>query len=99
MDLLSVIRRIDTETARAFVQAARHVVDAMLLEAERMEQTGTPTARDYNTAALPRDAPAGGWLSHAELRQTARELSEAIAAEKWVDGVVLAIRLFGRWGG
>ena len=99
MDLRKLLEQIDAETARAFVGAARRVLDALLLEAARAEETVTPTARDYECAALSREAPAGGWLSHEELRETTRELAEAMAAEKWADGVACAIRLLTRFAG
>jgi hypothetical protein len=54
---------------------------------------------DYNTATLPADVPAGGWLSPTELRRTSQELTEAIAAEKWVDGCVCALRALSAIGG
>ena len=60
MDLHALVRNIDRQTARAFVTAARHVIDALLIEAERIEQTQTPTPTDYCRAQLPRNAPAGG---------------------------------------
>ena len=70
-------QRIDQDTARTFVQAARHVIDALLIEAARVQQTQTPPERDYNDAALSREAPAGGWLSNDELRQSAQQMAEA----------------------
>ena len=99
MNIEALVKRVDAETARAFVSAARHVIDALLIEAERIEQTQTPTKRDYNEAGLPRGTPSGGWLSHEELRGTAQRLAEAIAAEKWTDGLICAVRLFHVLGG
>jgi len=99
MDWATLLRQIDAGTARAFVAAARHVIDALLIEAERVQQTQTPAARDYNAAELSREAPAGGWLSHAELREAARRMSEALATEKWVDGFVAAVKLMAALGG
>jgi hypothetical protein len=99
MDLRKLLQNIDAETARAFVSAARYVLDALLLEAARAEETHTPGARDYENAKLSRATPAGGWLSHEELRKTTQEMNEAIAAEKWADGVVFAIRLLTSFGG
>lgn len=99
MKLKELIRTVDAETARSFVIAARHVVDAMLLEAERIEQTVAPGQRDYAEATLPRTTPAGGWLSHDEIRNAAQLLAEATATEKWQDGAVAAVRLFGLIGG
>jgi hypothetical protein len=92
MDLMTLVKSLDAPTARAFVTAARHVIDALMIEGERIQQTQAPAPRDYNAGALDRTAPAGGWLSHAELRDTTQRLSEAIAAEKWIDGVFWAVR-------
>lgn len=99
MDLRKLLQQIDAETALAFVGAARHVLDALMLEMARIEEAQTPEPRDYEQAELSRATPAGGWLSHAELRKTTQELTEAIAAEKWADGVVCAIQLLSRFAG
>lgn len=99
MDLQRLARSIDAGTARAFVTAARHVIDALLIEGRRVQQTQTPGPRDYEAAELSRAAPPGGWLTQAELGDTARRLAEAIAAEKWTDGVIFAVRLLGLIGG
>jgi hypothetical protein len=98
MDLTKLARAVDAETARAFVTAARHVIDALLIESARAEQTRTPAERDYESATLSRTAPAGGWLAHGELRQTAQRLAEAIAAEKWTDGMMFALRVLAQLG-
>ena len=98
MDLAKLVKSIDTETARAFVTAARSVIDALLIEGERIEQTHTPETRDYESATLSRETPPDGWLSHAELRETARRMAEAVAAEKWTEGVVCTIQLLTRLG-
>lgn len=99
MDLRTLLTRIDAETARAFVTATRHVIDAMLIEGERVQQAQTPGARDYNTADLLRTTPAGGWLTHSALRDAARQLAEAVAAEKWADGVLFALQALRAVGG
>ena len=99
MDLRKLLQNIDAETARAFVSAASHVIDALLFETARAGEALTPTARDYENAALPRTTPVGGWVSHEELRQTTQKMAEAIAAEKWADGVVLAIQVLTRCAG
>lgn len=98
MDLKTLLRHVDATTARAFIAAARHVIDAMLIEAQRIRQTQTPGAQDYDAAGLPRESAPGGWLSHEELRGTAQKMAEAVAAEKWTDGLVFAIRLFTTLG-
>ncbi len=98
MDLTKLLQSIDTNTAQAFVTAARHVIDALLIEGERIQETQTPPTVDYENAELPRSSPAGGWLSHSELRQAAQRMAEAIAAEKWADGVLFAIRALALLG-
>ena len=98
MQLETLISRIDAETARAFVTAARHIIDALLIEAQRIRKTQTPAVRDYSSAELSREAPAGGWLSHDELRGSAQQMAEAIAAEKWLDGALFAIRALAAVG-
>ena len=99
MDLRKLLQNIDAETARAFVSAAGHVIDAMLFESARIGETVTPAERDYENATLPRATPAGGWISHEELRLTTQKMAEALAAEKWADGVVLAIQVLTRCTG
>ena len=97
MDLRKLLRHIDADTARAFVSATGHVLDALLLEAARAEQTQTPPPRDYESATPSRATPPGGWLSHEELRHTTQKMAEALAAEKWADGVAFAIQLLTRF--
>lgn len=98
MNWEAIVKRLDGETAQAFVMAAVRVVDALLMEAERIEQMRTPGRRDYAAAELSRSTPAGGWISQSELRDAARRMSEAIAAEKWVEGVVFAMRALAAAG-
>lgn len=93
MNLKSIAERLDVQTARAFVGAARHVIDAMLIEAERVRQAQTPGRKDYRAGELSRETPGGGWLSHDELRAASQQMSEAIAGERWVDGFVAAMRV------
>jgi hypothetical protein len=89
---------LDARTAQAFVTAARHVIDAMLIEGQRVRQTQTPAAVDYGSAELSREAAPGGWMAHEELRGTVQKLGEAIAAEKWTDGVLFAIKALSAVG-
>jgi len=92
MDLKTLLDQIDTNTARALVEAVGRVFDALVIESERIQQTQTPPQRDYNTEALSRTAPGGGWISDSELRHTAQRISEAIAQEKWTEGLLTAVR-------
>ena len=99
MNIEDAVKRIDVDAARAFVHAARNVIDALLLEVEEVRSVQTPAARDYNQAQLPRDTAPGGWLSHEEVRNTAQRLAEAMAAEKWCDGVLFTLQLLQVLGG
>lgn len=99
MELKQLVERIDARTARAFVSAARNVMDALVIEAEHVRRAQTPGTRDYGRALLPRSTPAGGWLTPAELRETSQRLAEALAAEKWTEGVLFAMRVLGVMGG
>ncbi len=99
MDWREVVRGIDAETARAFVAAACRVIDAMLVETQRRQAARTPEQRNYEEAGLRRDAAAGGWLSHDELRQTVQRLAEAVAAEKWTEGLLAALAALRCLGG
>src|SRR5262245_32946580 len=92
MDLRTLAQSIDAGTARAFVSGARHFIDALLIEAQRISQTATPGQRDYESARLSRETPGGGWISDDELRRVCQQMSEAIALEKWVDGAIFAVR-------
>jgi predicted phage gp36 major capsid-like protein len=93
MQWADLVSRLDAKAAQTFVTAARHIIDAMLIEGERIQAVQTPPARDYAGAALDRSTPAGGWLTRPELRETARKLSEAVAAEKWTEGFLLAMQI------
>ncbi len=99
MDWQAMVRNIDASTAQAFVTATRHVLSALVVEVERVAATQTPPPRDYNTAELSRESAPGGWISPQELRATAQRLTEALAAEKWTDGFVAALKFVAALGG
>jgi hypothetical protein len=99
MDWSKVLERLDPAAVTEFVRAGRLVVQAALYESERVRATHTPGAVDYNHGELSRSAPAGGWLSQDELRAEVTKLSEAIAAEKWTDGMLVMLRLLRGLGG
>jgi hypothetical protein len=98
MDIRNLVRSIDAATARAFVTAARSVIDALMIEGQRVRQTQAPPPRDYAGAALSRETPPGGWISDDELRSASQRMNEAIAAEKWSDGVLFALRALSALG-
>jgi len=92
MDLASIAKQVDASAAQAFVSAAMHVLQAAMVEAERARPELPPGQRDYEHATLSRETPAGGWISHGELRRATQQISEAIAAEKWAEGLVFALQ-------
>ena len=98
MDMRQVLQSMDVNAAREFARAAKRVIDALVLETARATSESTPGKRDYETAELSRAAPAGGWISSGELRRTTQLMSEAIAAEKWIEGALLAIRVLAGVG-
>ena len=98
MSLQQILNSIDVNVAREFVKAAKKVIDAMLLETARATTEPPPGVKNYDTAGFSREAPAGGWISDGELRRTTQLMSEAIAAEKWTDGVLLAVRVLAGIG-
>lgn len=93
MKLATLMEQVDARTARAFVEAARTLIDALLIESARVEQTRTPGEVDYLHAGISREAAAGGWIAGGEIAETTRKMSEAIAAEKWTEGVLFAARV------
>lgn len=93
MTIEQIAGRIDASAAQAFVRAARHVIDAMMIEANRVQQTQTPGHTDYASAELSRAAPPGGWISQSELNEAQQKMTEALAAEKWTEGFATAIRV------
>jgi|GEM_PF-1028710 len=99
MDLATLLRNIDAQTARAFVSAARHLIDALLIEVAQGQALHTPKSQDYDVAELSRVGSPGGWLTHDELHLAAQRMAEAIATERWVDGVLAALRTFNVLGG
>ncbi len=99
MDFRRMLEQIDPVAARAFIRAARNVVDALLIEAARAAPASAPTERDYAAAQLDRSAPAGGWLSAEEVRGSVQRMNEALALEKWTDGLIAAFRALSVMGG
>lgn len=99
MNLETIAKQVDMGTARAFVTAARHFIDALLIEGQRVKSTATPGERDYNASGgLSRETPGGGWISNEDLRSATQRMSEAIAEEKWVEGAVFAVRVMALLG-
>lgn len=98
MDFQTIVRQMNPATARAFVQATRNVIDALMIEGARVREAHGPQPRDYENADFSREAPAGGWIATEELRATAQRMNEAIALEKWTEGFIFAVRLMSMLG-
>ncbi len=100
MSWIEGLKRLDPASARAFVQGARNVIDALMIEARRpATEPAPPGDRDYTNAGLSRTAPARGWLSREEVDRVNQQMVEAIAAENWIDGAIFAVRLLRAFGG
>lgn len=99
MEIEAMLRQVDAGVAKAFVKAARHVIDALLIEAARVRQAQTPGATDYASADVSREAPGGGWIGDEELRSVTQRMTEAVAAEKWVEGAAFAVQAIALLGG
>lgn len=95
MNLEAIAKRIDADSARAFVHAARNLVNAVMVEVARQKDVSGPTPRDYRSAGLSSEPAPGGWISRGELDRACQQMSEAMAAEKWVEGVMAAVRAIG----
>lgn len=93
MDLKQFAKSLDADTIRAFVGAARSVIEALLIEQQPATPTPPPGQRDYAAATLARSTPAGGWIGESELRAATQKMNEAIASEKWVEGFMVAVQL------
>lgn len=88
----AVLASMTPENVRAFVEAARNVIQACMVELEKVSAIQTPKPTDYTTAELNASAPPGGWITDTELRNTVQKMNEAIAAERWVDGALFVIK-------
>ena len=99
MELKQLIGAIDARTAQSFVSATRRLLEVLLVEGQRVSAAQVPGKRDYNTTEIDRGGPASGWLSRDELRAASTEMAEAIAAEKWTEGVMVALRAVKFVGG
>ncbi|MBL8878140.1 MAG: hypothetical protein JNG88_03380 [Phycisphaerales bacterium] len=98
MDFETMVRQLNPATARAFVQATRNVIDALMIEGARVREVQGPQSRDYEHAGLSRETPPGGWIASEELRSTAQRMNEAISLEKWTEGFIFAVRLMSMLG-
>ena len=93
-----VAEKLDPATIQTFVHTARLVVEAVADEAQASASTQMPGQTDYATATLDHSTPAGGWLNVEQIRETSRKMTEAVAAEKWVDGFICAVQFMAMIG-
>lgn len=82
----------------AVVHAVRDVIDTLADNRSSYANTA-PQGTEYDTADHDASAPVGGWLSVDELRERSRQMTEAIAAEKFVQGFLMAVQLMAMFGG
>lgn len=94
-----LLKDVNLVIVKRFLFAVESLVNALLLAEELPREARMPQEHDYTKATLPREAPPLGWLSHDQLRESARQMGEAISAEKWTDGFVAAIRLISLFTG
>ncbi len=90
---------LSLEQARQFVLTVQRWIELGLLPPTKVGAGPVPGRVDYGTAKIGSVAPAGGWLSDAEVKSAAQGMTEAIAAEKWFDGVKFAVQLVILAGG
>lgn len=95
MQVAKVAEKLDADVLKQFVVGVQKVIEALLIEQEHVGSQPGPVPVDYNTAGLPRAEPPGGWIGTGELRAASQKMSEAIAAEKWVEGFVFAVQAMG----
>lgn len=99
-DLAKLIAsKIDVDTAKTFVKAAKAVVDATLIVAQE-SRPEAPSIGAYPSGELtvPTTAPIGGWLSRSDVHNYAKAMTEALRVENWVEGVANAIMLMSLFG-
>ena len=99
MEFRTIVQQLNPATARAFVQATRNVIDALMIEGARVREARGPAPRDYEQAEFSRTAPPGGWIAPEELRGVVQKMNEAIALEKWTEGFFFAVRAMSILGG
>lgn len=89
----AIASHIGPEEAKHFVTAAFNVIKAALIVREQEREARTPGTVDYGSAELDRSTPADGWITDETLLSYQQRMTEAIAAEKWMDGFIFAIQL------
>jgi hypothetical protein len=99
MEFRTIVQQLNPATARAFVQATRNVIDALMIEGARVREARGPEPRDYEQAGFSRAAPPGGWIAPEELRGVLQKMNEAISLEKWTEGFLFAVRAMSMLGG
>jgi len=102
LSLQAVAAKYTPEQLKLFIQIVREIVDRVAQTPAALP-TVDPAAGtiDYATApAIDTSAgPPGGWLTKDDVRVASAKMIEAVAAEKWTDGFVFAVKLFVAAGG
>ena len=96
--LNAILPKLTPQVMQNFVHAARTFIDSVAVEAAAVAAKETPGATDYRTANHDRSPPTGGWIDFDEVRQKSKQMTEAIAAEKFADGVITTLQALALFG-
>jgi hypothetical protein len=91
--LAALFSSMTPEKIKGFVEGVLEILKIVGDQAAIATADATPGARDYRTAEFDRSAPAGGWMLPAEVKERSRLMAEAIAAEKWEEAAILALKV------
>lgn len=94
-----VAQQMDPAVLQNFLKEIARIFDALVVPPAAAGAVRMPGGVDYTTAQPSVGQPAGGWLSDGEVRGAAQRMTEAIAAEQWVQGFVALARLIAMAGG
>lgn len=97
-NLATAASKLPHSVLESVVHTVRTLVDALADQAATPPGT-LPGGTDYSTADHDASAPAGGWLSVDELRDRSKQMTEAIAAEHFEQGFLMAVQLMAMLGG
>lgn len=94
----TIAKGLSEQTLKGFVNAVNEIVKQIAGTPVGGVSTA-PTPVDYAHAEITVGVPPGGWLSVEEFRDASRRMTEAIAAEKWVEGFITAVQIMIMIGG
>lgn len=94
-----IASKLDVDTAKVFVKAAKAVIDATLIVAQESKPE-RPNIGGYQMSdpLVTVTEPLHGWLSRADVHNYSKSMSEAIKVENWTDGFIAALMLLSSVG-